>query len=295
MSDVVVCILATGDSAYFKASALAAQSVLKHTDFDVFLAHGAESAPDIAAGSRVCILPLRHRLQGERSAPFLAKFNALQACIEGSPHPYILALDADAVLVNRISSSAIAAVLEDRELAMVEQPRIVGSHMRRQEFLDHYIRHTNVWFGNTSEIPQLDSFRFYNSGVVIGQREGLRRFLAWAQTQLARKTGDHRVGKHMISDQDYYQYWTNAINPGACTTLPWTWNHCEYWDEAFPRSGARILHFSNFCLRPTRFQLGEMAFLSRRGIGDDDSFIRIYAGARKYILMALSKLRAAAG
>ena len=55
---------------------------------------------------------------------------------------------------------------------------------------------------------------------------------------------------HMLADQDYLRLWTNSRHPGSCTTLAWDWNHCEHWDDGFPRRGARIVHASNFCRGP---------------------------------------------
>ena len=69
----------------------------------------------------------------------------------------------------------------------------------------------------------------------------------------------------MISDQDYFQVWTNNLYPGSCRELSWEWNHCEYWDTGFPRTGARIAHFSNFCNGPARDTAARMRAL--RGFG----------------------------
>jgi hypothetical protein len=68
----------------------------------------------------------------------------------------------------------------------------------------------------------------------------------------------------MIGDQDYFQYWTNNLHSENRNTLPWMWNHCEHWDEGFPRKDAFILHFSNFCREPTPWQILRM-FLMRHG------------------------------
>ena len=76
------------------------------------------------------------------------------------------------------------------------------------------------------------------------------RLLPWAFQTIARQPGDHQIGEHMIADQDYFQYWANRLHPGTCAELPWYWNHCEYWDESFPRLGVLFAHFSNFCNGP---------------------------------------------
>jgi hypothetical protein len=69
---------------------------------------------------------------------------------------------------------------------------------------------------------------------------------------------DHQVGMHMIADQDYLQYWVHNLKPGSCILLPWYWNHCRHWAEGFPRPGARVIHFSNFCNGPDQDIIKQM-------------------------------------
>jgi hypothetical protein len=124
--------------------------------------------------------------------------------------------------------------------------------MTRADFLEHYERHPLVWLGDGTPPPTREAFRYFNSGVLLARRDGLEPFVAWALERM-RAAGDaHQVGAHMIADQDYLQLWTNTLAPGSCTTLSWQWNHCEHWDEGFPRRGARIVHASNFCRGPRR-------------------------------------------
>jgi len=284
MSETVVCILSTGDSLYFRSACIAVQSVLRFTDFDVFFAHDRETLPDLENSRRVTQFFLGKGCPGhDRARPFLNKFQALQDCLNHGRHPFLIALDADAVVVRRITSEMLEKELDGRSLAMVEQTGIIGSDMTRRELLDHYVHHTLVWFGNVAAAPPVDTFRFYNSGVVLARREGIQEFLNWAGEWRLQKKGAHRVGCHMIADQDYYQYWVNTLEPGTCTTLTWHWNHCEHWDDPFPREGAMILHFSNFCLKPTRLQIAEMAFFGHRGVKAKDTFARVVSFVRRYV------------
>lgn len=269
MGEVSVCILIHGKRNYFWAGRQAALSVLENSDFDLFLVLG--PGPDL----RLNATPrLRcHALAQEtghhyRARPFLRKFHALQACLENGRHRWLLLMDADTIVARTISRRMIEEALAGRSLGMVEQTTILGSAMSRQDFLRHYVQHTLSWFAPGAIPPSLDDFRYYNSGVVLGRREAMQEFVGWALETLDRNRGDHRVGPHMIADQDYFQYWTNNVRPTSCISLPWHWNHCEHWDEGFPRPEARILHFSNFCLAPTLGQVVRMSLLRRCGMGE---------------------------
>lgn len=247
-----VCVLATGRPIYYLAARGAVRSVLEHSDFEVFVAVGdpqrwrAPSSPRVTTRT-VADLPRR---QG-RATPFLRKLHALAACLVASRAERIVLLDADARFVRRIDAAAVDAALDGRTLGMSEQPTIRGSGMTRAEFLRHYARHSLVALGDGAAAPSLEDFRFFNSGVLLARRDGLEQFLAWALPRIDAPGTTHQVGSHMIADQDYLQVWSNTVRPGSCATLPWSWNHCEHWDEGYPRAGARILHASNFCRGPS--------------------------------------------
>ena len=135
-----------------------------------------------------------------------------------------------------------------------------------------------AWFepgGGNGSPPA--SFRYYNSGVVVALREKLREIVEWVGDRLADSPPGHQVGKHMIADQDYYQYWVHAVDPGCCATLPWKWNHCRHWDDGFPHPDALILHFSFFCNAPALRQIAQMALL-RRGRRRLSRFIELAGG-----------------
>ena len=153
------------------------------------------------------------------------------------------------------------------DFGMVEQARITGSDADRAYFLDHYIDHTLKWFGHRGPPPALDAFRYFNSGLVLARREPLGEFLAWCEDVLGKAPAHHRVGAHMIADQDYFQFWTNTLHPGSCATLEWRWNHCEHWHQGFPRSGALVQHFSNFCHGPTDHGIARMRDILMRELG----------------------------
>jgi hypothetical protein len=260
-------MLIHGDRSYFYAGRQAALSVLHRSNFHLFLARGVEGALNVGQKSRV----KHYIIQAEnafeyRARPFLLKFKALKACIENTVQPWIILLDADAVMVRRLSTRTVEHSLPKSGLGMVEQKTVCGSEMSRFDFHEHYIRHSLAWLAPNAKAPAFSKFRYYNSGVVLGHRNEFQKFIAWAMRQLEQSPGDHRVGEHMIGDQDYFQFWTNNLHLENRNTLPWFWNHCEHWDEGFPRKGAYILHFSNFCQKPSYEQVLRMV-LARHGVG----------------------------
>lgn len=259
-ADVCACVLVHGRRGYFRAGREAARSLLDHSDFDVFVALGAGDGPPPPTSQRLRVERLRNdaTTKQSRASRFLLKFEALDACLHASDAPYLLMLDADAVLVAPTTSDDVRAALGDRSLGMVEQTGIRGSDMDRQGFLEHYARHSLAFLAPGTPAPPLSSFRFFNSGVVLARREEMAAILGWARQRMAAAAGPHCVGEHMIADQDYLQVWANALRPGACAELSWQWNHCEHWDADFPRPDARILHFSNFCRGPRRQDVAHM-------------------------------------
>lgn len=253
-STVTVCVLATGRSAYYGAARGAVRSVLRHTPFDAFVAVGEGRRWRKLHDARVRVHVLdaaRPRIR-HRAGPFLDKLHALDACLRETRAQHMVLLDGDARFVGRVDEADVERALDGRSLAMAEQTTIRGSGMSRADFLEHYVRHPLAWLDRSEAPPRLEAFRYFNSGVVLARRDGLEAFLAWALPRM-RQAGDaHQAGEHMIADQDYLQLWTNTLQPGCCTTLPWEWNHCEHWDDGFPRRGARIVHSSNFCRGPSR-------------------------------------------
>ena len=127
--------------------------------------------------------------------------------------------------------------------------------MTREDFRSHYANYSLAWISPDTAPPCIDNFRYFNSGVILGHRSEFSKVVSWAINTISRSEKDHQVGEHMIADQDYFQLWANNFRFGCCTTLPWYWNHCQLWDKQFPRPGAFILHFSNFCLGPDSHQI----------------------------------------
>ena len=259
MSEVIVCVSTFGSRRYHWAGREAARSILTHTEFDVFLAHDGTD-PLGTKDRRVCSAAIADPdRQSGRARPFLRKFRALEACLSVGTHRWIISLDADAVLVQPLDHATVEQALGGRSLAMAEQTGIQGSHMGRRELQQHYLDHALVWFDPDAEPSSDPDFRFYNSGVVLATRDGANDIVKWAVSRLPQ--GSHQVGEHMITDQDYYQYWTNAMHPDACSLLDWRWNHCRHWDATFPHPSARIVHLSWFCKPPTLAQIAHMTLM----------------------------------
>ena len=170
--------------------------------------------------------------------------------LRSSDDDLIMLLDADAMLLKPLDDRLVRAALNQHLLGMVEQTTIIGSTMNRAAFWDHYRRHSLAFIAPHRAPPVPSAFRFFNSGVILGQRTAMSAVTRWALLEISRSSSDHHMGQHMIADQDYFQVWTNSLYPGICQELPWEWNHCEYWDAGFPRRGARVAHFSNFCKGP---------------------------------------------
>ena len=262
----VVCMLVHGDAGYYRASGEAARSVLRSTPFRLFVAHGDEAAPPLAASSRVALHALADPFpttRAQRAQRFLRKFRALEACLAGGRDDFVVLLDADALFVRPCTERMVAAALADHPIAMVEQPTVTGSRMGRVDFLAHYVRHTLALLAPEAPPPALADFRYFNSGVVLLRRAEAEALTRWAQRTIDDVAGDHEVGEHMIADQDYFQLWVNTLHPGRAANLPWYWNHCEHWHPSFPRLGTLIAHFSNFCHGPAATTPTRMRALQR--------------------------------
>ncbi len=259
---VCVCVLVHGAPAYFETGRETCLSVLKHSVFDVFAAHGEGDCRAFPQTSRLHLHPLAAPLpSAHRAHRFLRKFSALQACLAAGRHDWIVSLDADTVLVRSLDEARLRHALGTRTMGMVEQTTVTGSAMNRGDFFEHYRRHSLALLDPSREPPAPGAFRYFNSGVVVAARAEWERLLPWALDTIRCTAGEHQVGEHMIADQDYFQYWANSLHPGRCAELPWMWNHCEFWDSGFPRLGAQIAHFSNFCQGPAAGTVARMRAL----------------------------------
>lgn len=248
---VAVSILALGHIGYGMAAREAAASVLQHSDFDVLLTCDEVTAPLFTAHERLRLLPFRAPSASFKPTRFLAKFEALAACLDESDAEFFVQLDADAVLQKPIDGAMVAEALGQADIAVAEQPRIIGSEMGRAELRQHHIDHAIAFLAPHLEAPPLERFCYANTGVVLFRRDGLQAFLHWAQPLAAGLPAEHRQGEHWIADQDYLQIWVNNLNASRFAVLAWQWNHCEHWDDGFPRADALIAHLSNFMNGPT--------------------------------------------
>lgn len=261
-----VVLYATGHRRYFQAARETVRSVLARTPFGVQAFVGPRGWLRVRSPRlRVRRLAPPEAEHG-RSAAFLQALRVVDEAARRATSSHLLLLDADTVFVRDTTAKDVLQALGDRELAMVEQTRIVGGPMGRAELRSFAFDVMVPFFGPVPEGLTADDLVYYNAGVVLGRREAFARLAAWALGHMARAAAGHARGEHMVGDQDYLQYWVNVLQPGSCATLPWSWNHCEHWDEDFPRDGARILHFSNFCHGPRRSTVRRMRLARRRGV-----------------------------
>lgn len=248
----VVSILAIGSVDYALAAREAVLSALTHSDFPIVVACDRSTRHLVPDHSRVTTHLVDLTGLDQREDLFLAKFAAWEATLALFPASVILHLDADAVLTRPLSEPDLDQALGDAGIGMAEQSRTLGpSPMARQDLFAHYVNHTLRHLAPGREAPPLETFRSFNSGVVLFRPDALAAFLAWASSVRRGLPKAASPERTMLADQDYLQVWGNVIAPGSVTTLSWEWNHCPLWDERFPDPGARIVHLSNFCEGPT--------------------------------------------
>ncbi|SDA67049.1 Glycosyltransferase, GT2 family [Mesorhizobium qingshengii] len=245
-----ICMLAVGKPGYALAAREALTSFLKHTDFEIYMTADSAVAPFLPQSPRIHLNLISLPAPKYPSSRFLAKFDALTWCLEQTGAQIILQVDVDAVLLRPLRAAEMVAALGDRRIGMVEQTGIAGTGMTRADFLESYRRHSLAFIDASAAAPAEHHFRHFNSGVVLAYADEMRRFLDWADGRRRVLPADNMADNYMIADQDYFQVWANTVAPQHCTSLPWQWNHCGHWDEHFPRPGALIAHFSNFCNGP---------------------------------------------
>lgn len=243
-------MLVSGET-YAKPAQIALDALITDSPFDILVSYTEELDSSIARHPRIILnkIPALN-VDAHRSQYFLRKFEALEHCLNTTVHDYIIQLDADVVLARPLNEQDIIRALSGKDYGMVEQTGIRGTDMDRAAFLNHYTNYTLKLLDPYSAPPHLESFRYFNSGIVIGTRMFFMMIVSWALDRIRHQSSEHQVGKHMIADQDYFQYWANTMHPGTCQELPWYWNHCEHWDRRFPQPGVLFAHYSNFCLGP---------------------------------------------
>lgn len=249
MKDVSACLLVSGSPRYALTARQSIRSLLRHTDFDIFVGCGSCLTRWLPSNPRLKVAEVttsQSRLG--RAGPFLAKFDVMDACLRSGSHPYVLVMDADAVVGRPISQDMVQQALAGQGLGLVEQTSVRGSTTDRSALKAHYRNHTLAWF--SIQAPPSKGFHYYNTGVILSKRAALRELVDWALGHLAGHCSTHLVGQHMIADQDYIQFWVHEKRPGICRRLPWYWNHCAHWDNGFPDPRALVHHLSFFCRAP---------------------------------------------
>jgi hypothetical protein len=259
-----VCIYVAGSERYAEIAREAALSVLDHSSFDICHVHEPGLACRFPRSTRVERLLLPTSPPVDRADVFNGKLEAWSRCIEHCSDDLFIMLDADAVFARWIGEADIREALSGRGMGMVEQKRIIGSEMGRRQLYEHYCRVSLAFDGPGLAPPAFADFRYFNTGVVLAKRAAAVAALEWARERVREGPRPHRVGEYMIADQDHLQVFANSIDPGCSQELSWEWNHCEHWDQDFPRDGARIAHFSNFCNGPTGTTARRMQEMRRR-------------------------------
>ena len=259
-----VSLLVTGTVGYAIAARECVLSLLENTDFVIHVSCDHVGRMLLPYSPRIHLHPVATQSTGHREDLFLAKFDALKACINHfADHPDAIMIDADVVTVDRIESNDVAAILTDRPMAMVEQKQTLASGIVRQTLYEYYCDVTLPSIMEELPPPDMDAFRYFNSGVVIVERAHAIKLIDWAEKQIHIWRAGSRTHEHLIADQDFIQVWANSVCPEASSELPWQYNHCALWHEDFPRQGGIFLHFSNFCRGPTLQTLSEVHALRR--------------------------------
>ncbi|MCR9138511.1 MAG: glycosyltransferase [Alphaproteobacteria bacterium] len=250
VSDTAVSVLAIGDVSYALAACETINSLLDHTTFDIFVSCDASTFRLIEPNPRIHLNLVPAKTTTNRADPFLQKMDALEWCWQSTDHTFVMHIDADAVLVHQVTDRMIEDGLGSNEIGMVEQTGIIETGMNRAQLYEHYRAVSLAFLAPSQSAPPLEKFRYFNSGVILFRRHGLRHFLDWAGKTRSELPPSHAVGQNMIADQDYLQVWANQHRIETCTDLGWQWNHCPLWDGDFPRTEALIAHLSNFCNGP---------------------------------------------
>jgi hypothetical protein len=110
--------------------------------------------------------------------------------------------------------------------------------------------------------PDLNMFRYWNSGIVIARIKPLRDLASRALTLFESNPQGFSPQGELVADQDFFQHWGSIKHPGSVKTLQPRWNNCAHWDKDFPLPDALFLHWSNFCLGPNVDTLTGMRHLS---------------------------------
>lgn len=262
---MTVVVLVHGRRRYFSAAREAIRSVLARTPFSVAAVVGPGRGRLWLRSRRIQRIPVPMPTGAGRAASFLLKFHALRVALEQTRTSHLLLLDADAVFAADVEVTDVLDALGSHPIGMVEQTCIRGGEMTTARLREFAYATMLPFFGPVPAELSAGDLTYFNSGVVLATREALAQLTEWALARIEAHEGPHEVGEHFVGDQDYFQYWVNVLHPGTCARLPWSWNHCEHWDDPFPRLEGKILHFSNFCNGPRRFAARRMRAARRGG------------------------------
>lgn len=163
-AEVWVCVLIHGHPTYYLSGRQTVLSVLRRSDFKVFLVTDHLYKTGLRRSERLVAHPLGPVESGVRARRFLAKFNALRAMLHHTDSELVMLMDADAVLVRDLGADDVRKALNGKGLGMVEQTTILNSTMNRAAFLKHYKEHSLRWLAPEAAAPSLEEYRFYNSG-----------------------------------------------------------------------------------------------------------------------------------
>jgi GT2 family glycosyltransferase len=255
----VAIVSVFGDEAYYRAAEHCIRSLVEHTSLRIAI--GCDRPEDIRVRypGRVFVLPVDLSGPELRPRPFMGIFDTVIAIQEHLPSEFCLLVDADCVVMTDIADTDLGTALGAFDFGMVEQTTVSGSSMGREEFLEHFTKVSLPTVDSDARTPSLDVFRYWNSGVVLARTSALLELAQFATQKWTQNPAGHIVGDHMVSDQDYFQYWGSVRNPGSTNTLTKHWNHCQWWDDDFPNPAAKIHHYSNFCLGPDETIVEKMA------------------------------------
>jgi GT2 family glycosyltransferase len=266
---IAVGILGIGSTEYRLAAWQSAQAASSNKEFEVFI--GTDIELDSEIDQRLLpfkVVPMSAGQVSFRAQPFMRKFELWHRILELSEFDYFVHIDSDAVFVDHLSEGEIREYLKESFLGMVEQNEIVGEvDFGITNLYQHYLNFSHKYILPDAQPVELSKFRFFNSGVVIFNREGLVRFLEWFEEIVGNLDGSFAIGPHMIADQDFLQIWANEIEPESAVSLPSVLNHSPLWHRDFPDSKAKIIHLSNFCNGPKREAIRDLSRFSVKGLG----------------------------
>ena len=252
MSRLRICILAHGRDEYVLSARQTVFSCLQHSDLPISVVHEPRTRDAWPHDPRVTLIPLPELDVGSLTRRFLVKFTALDLCRERSSESTALMLDADAVLVGRVTEDELLGAMGGRPMAMAEQEWLRTGGWQRAEHLELYRRNALATICPESAPPALEAFHFFNSGFLLLDFAAFGAFRQWFGEVWPKASQLIALRRNvLVTDQDFLQVWAHQVRKDACAVLPWHFNHCWHWHRDYPAKGAKVLHFSNFLQGPS--------------------------------------------